>query len=189
MGLQGSGKGTQVELLEKSLRSAGTLPVFHFATGSAFREFVTKEGYTQELVRETLDRGTLQPVFLSVWLWADAFVRTLTGNEHLIIDGFPRTLLQADVLDGALTFYKRERPVVLSLTLSESEAYKRLAGRARSDDTTAAIDARLAWYRESGLPVIEYYRSKQGYTFIEINGEQTVEEVHRDIVHALGLPQ
>ncbi len=187
LGIQGSGKGTQVDLLEKYLAGASATPVFHFATGSAFRRLIEGEGYTQDLVRETLNHGTLQPLFLSVWLWADAFVRTLKGTEHLLIDGFPRTTPQAQVLDSALVFYKRKQPTVIALALSEEEAMKRLMGRARTDDTSAAIGKRLAWYREYGLPVVEYYRSRKEYTVIDVNAEQPIEKVHEDIVQVLGL--
>lgn len=187
LGIQGSGKGTQVDLLEKYLTAASATPVFRFATGSAFRRLIEGSGYTQDLVRETLNHGALQPLFLSVSLWADAFVRTMRGNEHLLIDGFPRTTLEAQVLDSALVFYKRAQPVVLSLTLSQDEALRRLLLRSRADDTTEAIKKRLAWYREYGAPVVEYYRSRRDYTLVEINADQPIEKVHADITAALGL--
>lgn len=187
LGLQGSGKGTQVDLLEQSLKNASEIPVFRFATGSAFRRLIEEEGYTQDLVRETLNHGTLQPLFLSVSLWADALVRTLRGDEHLLIDGFPRATLEAQVLEGALVFYRRKQPTVISLTLSQDEALKRLLLRRRADDTAEAVTKRFAWYREYGVPVVEYYRSRTDYTLVEINADQPVEKVHADIMDALGL--
>src|SRR5262249_32683556 len=139
------------------------------------------------LVKESLDRGERQQVFLPVYLWASAFIEQLTGNEHVIIDGSPRTILEAEVLDTAMMFYQRHPVQVIFLELSEEKAIERLLKRGRHDDTEDGIKERLRWYREEVMPVIDYYRTKQGYTVISINGDQTVDEVHQDIVKALGL--
>ena len=58
--------------------------------------------------------------------------------------------------------------------------------RKRPDDTPETIENRLGWYERDVLPSVEYFRNKDGYNFIEINGEQTVDSVHGDIVKSLG---
>ena len=59
--------------------------------------------------------------------------------------------------------------------------------RKRSDDTPEKIQNRLSWYERDVVPSFEYFKGKDGYNFIKINGEQTVEDVHKDIIKALGF--
>lgn len=185
-GPQGSGKGTQVELLKQYLQAhTPDTPIFHYESGARFREFVGKQGYAQTLVHESMNRGERQPDFLAIWLWGQAFVEGLSGDEHLLIDGIPRTLLQAQVLADTLRFFKRERPVLLSLTLSEKASLERLLKRGRPDDTEAGIRERLAWHHRDMDPIMDYLKQNTNCQFLEINGEPDIETVHRDIVAAL----
>ena len=103
------------------------------------------------------------------------------------MDGSPRALVEAELLDGALKFYKREQPTVLFLNVSEEEGMKRLVKRGRHDDTEEGIKERFRWYREIVMSSLNYYRDKEGYRVLEINGEQTPAEVHADVIKALGL--
>lgn len=185
-GPQGSGKGTQVELLKTYLQQENPdTPIFHYESGARFREFVGKEGYTQQLVRESMNRGDRQPDFLAIWLWGQGFVEGLSGQEHLLIDGIPRTLLQAEVLADTLKFFKREQPIVLSLRLSEKASLERLLKRGRPDDTEVGIRERLAWHHRDIDPIIDYLKKNTDCRFIEIDGEPDIQAVHQDIVKAL----
>ena len=98
-----------------------------------------------------------------------------------------RRLVEANVLDSALKFYKRENLTIISIECSDEWATKLLKGRGRSDDTDEEIKKRLGWYRENTVPAIEYFKNDSDYRFIPINGEQTIEDVHQEIMIKLGL--
>jgi adenylate kinase len=189
VGPQGSGKGTQIEMLTKYLKTHDPAHrVIDVQTGRRFRALAMKgEGYTERKVHETLDTGALQPLFLSVMLWSDAFHQHLDPEAHLLIDGFPRTIHEAEVLESALSFYRRNHLTVIDLVTDEAVVRERMIKRARQDDTDASIEARLAWYREETLPVLDYYRARPHTSVIDCDGTDTILGVHTQILHALSL--
>lgn len=189
IGPQGSGKGTQIEKLDVVLNEADpTREVVDIQTGRRFRALAAREeGFTEEHVSETIDSGVLQPLFLSVHLWADAFTTYVDPDVHLLIDGFPRTVREARVLETAFEFYERSPLSVINLDTPEEVVRKRMEGRARKDDTPASIEARLKWYREETLPVVEYYRERENTFVHDIDGTDTIEGVHTQILTALQL--
>ncbi len=188
LGLQGSGKGTQIELLRDLFKGRDIArPCVLFDAGAHFRTFVAEEGYTQGLVRESIAKGELQPSFLSSFLMSKVFINELRGNEHLLVDGFPRHELQAGILDSALKFYKRKNPTVLFLDVSEKTAMARMLKRGRNDDTEEGIQRRFRWSQEIVIPLVTSYRGREGYRVVDINGDQEPDEVHREIVEKLVL--
>lgn len=188
MGLQGSGKGTQVKLLKERIeKGSPDSRILYFDAGAHFRAFFAEGGYTQKMVEESVARGELQPDFLSSFLLSRAFITEVAGGEHMLIDGFPRSLVQAEILHGALTFYKRENLTVIFLNVGEEEAMKRLLLRGRHDDTEEGIRERFRWYKDIVVKTLDFYRAHSDYRVLEINGEQTPEEVHEDVVRALSL--
>ena len=121
IGPQGSGKGTQIDLLTKALEEKDPgRRVVDIQTGRRFRALAAKgEGFTEKRVGETLDTGILQPLFLSVVLWGDAFHHHVDTDCHVLIDGFPRTVNEARVFESVLPFYKREALTIINLETSE----------------------------------------------------------------------
>lgn len=189
IGPQGSGKGTQISKLDDALSVKDPMhQVVDIQTGRRFRALAAQsESYTEEHVNETLDSGVLQPLFLSVHLWGDA-MRTHVDEEcHLLIDGFPRNVPEATVLESALNFYKRKNVIIINLVTPEEVVRKRMLSRARADDTLASIEARLTWYRTETLPVIEYYRKRSDTTVCDIDGTDTIDGVQEQIISALKL--
>ncbi len=187
-GPSGCGKGTQVELLKQYLaKKTPDIRQFHSYTGDGFRALILGTTAASRHAREIQMAGGLQPEFLAVWIWADLFIKNFNGDEHLFIDGSPRKLGEAIVLDSAMKFYKRERPYIIVISVSEAETTRRLLARGRSDDTPDAIKRRLGWYQEFVVPAVEYFKKRPGYRFVEINGEQKPEAVHHDILKALKL--
>ena len=187
IGASGSGKGTQVELLNKELIERNKdIPIFYLQTGKYFREFVKSDSLAAEIAREAQSRGELLPGFLAMWLWSDLFVRNLTGKEHLIIDGSPRTVDEAQHLDYAIKFFKRKQPKVIYINVSREWSIQHLLERAskegRADDTRESITRRMEWYEHDVKPAIELYRRDRDYDFIEINGERSIEDVHKDVM-------
>lgn len=186
IGASGSGKGTQVELLKQELQKRDpATPIFYLQTGQYFREFVKGNSHAAAIAREAQERGELLPGFLAMWLWSDIFVKNLTGNEHLIIDGSPRTVDEAEHLDAAFKFFKREHPTVVYIKVSPQWSSKRMTERAtkesRADDSRESIKRRLAWFEREVLPTVDRYRRDHDYNFIEINGEQSIADVNREI--------
>lgn len=188
-GPAGSGKGTQVALLKKRLMDAHPEDkLFHFYTGDGFRDFIRSDSYSAERARKIQAGGGLQPEFLAVWLWASAFIGNMRGGEHLIIDGSPRKLVEAEALDSAMKFYGREKPFVVALAIPDAEAVRRLLVRARDDDNEAAIRERLSWHKTNVVPAIDFFRRRPAeYRVLDINSDQPIEKVHADIAAAVGL--
>ncbi|MEX0913113.1 MAG: nucleoside monophosphate kinase [Candidatus Paceibacterota bacterium] len=189
IGPQGSGKGTQIDRLGEVLREKDpTRKIVDIQTGRRFRAMAASgEGYTERHVQETLPSGELQPLFLSTVLWGDAMRTHLDEESHLLIDGFPRIIDEAKVLESALAFYHRNPVDIINLDTPEEIVRVRMKSRARDDDTTESIEERLRWYREQTLPVVEYYRQRPDTNVHNIDGTKDINSVHQDILAALSL--
>ena len=189
IGPQGSGKGTQIDRLDKVLKEKDpTNRVVDIQTGRRFRAMAASgEGYTEKHIQETLNTGILQPLFLSTVLWGDAMRTHLDGECHLLIDGFPRIIDEAKVLESALTFYQRNTVDIINLNTPEEVVRERMMSRAREDDTLESIEERLKWYREETLPIVEYYRGRKDTNVHDIDGTASIDEVHTAILEALQL--
>ena len=187
-GASGSGKGTQAQLLidylEENDKDRQTI---YIETGQKFRDFIESEkSLTIDLTKEVMTTGGLLPEFLPIWMWSEFLIKNITGNENLILEGLSRREHEAPVLDSAMKFYKREKPNVISIEVSKKWSTERLLARGRGDDNEADIAKRLDWYYENVMRAIEYFKNDSYYNFISINGEQTIEKVHTDIMEKLG---
>jgi adenylate kinase len=191
IGRSGSGKGTQIELLKKHLNDgASDTSIFHFESGDHFRNFIKADGYTSELMRSIIAEGKLAPDFITGWLLVDAMVKDFKRGQTLILDGFPRTQTQALMLDSAMEYYDRTDIKVVHIDVSEDEVRRRMASRAREDDKAReVIERRITWYNENVIPTINYLRMKPEYEVIDINGEQAIEEIQKEIIQRLGLQE
>lgn len=183
IGRSGCGKGTQAEYTERLLAgSGGGGKVMYLETGAAFREFISRGTYAADLSKEIMEKGTRQPDFLAVWTWSHILIQKLTGKEHLIIDGTPRSLPEAEILDTAFDFFQRRERYIVYINVSRAWSFERLRARGRADDVASGgIDARMEWFEKDVMPAVNFYRNHPSYRFIEINGEQAVEDVARDI--------
>ncbi|MCA9359718.1 nucleoside monophosphate kinase [Candidatus Kaiserbacteria bacterium] len=189
IGPQGSGKGTQIELLYKVISEQDPLRrIVDIQTGRRFRALSAKrETFAERKIEQTLDTGMLQPDFLTHILWGQAMLDQLDPNSHLLIDGFPRTVNQAQVLEDALDFFEREDLHIINLDTPEEIVRKRMQERARDDDTEDSIETRLRWYREDTLPVLDYYRVRPDTFVHDLDGTDSIEGVHSQILKALKL--
>jgi len=189
LGRSGCGKGTQADLLMSHLCGAGdkTCKNLHIESGALLREFAKGEKYTQKKIKEVLAGGVLVPESMIVALWTDYLIANFSGTENMIFDGTPRKIREAQLLDDALHFYDIKNPVVIYVNVSREWSKKRLLGRARKDDTPDAIEKRLAWFETEVSKTLDFYRTNSYYNFIEINGEQPIEDVQNEILAKLGL--
>ena len=186
IGRSGCGKGTQAELLEKYLESKGDR-IFYLESGAKFRNFVSQSGYTAKLSNDIMKRGELQPAFLAIHIWSHLMIEQMDDSKHLIIDGTPRKLDEAQILDGALKFYGRVKPKIIYINVSDEWSIARLEGRGRTDDKSLAeVKKRLAWFQTDVMPVLEFYKNNPDYDFLDINGEQTIKQVQQEILNKLG---
>ena len=189
MGRAGSGKGTQAEELKKYLEYKDQREVYHLESGQRFRDFIKEDSYASRLSNELNTLGKLQPEFLAVWAWVGELVRNLKENLHLIVDGTPRRLKEAEIFTNAMKFYKRPPISVVYLKVSDENSIERMKERGRADDKSIeTIKERLSWFDRDVLPVIEYFKENPDiYTVYEIDGEKSIEDVHNDIVSKLGI--
>ena len=182
LGPQGSGKGTQAK------RLAGTYGLAHIATGDMIREMKELPTDTGRELKEVYDRGDLVSDDLMIRLIRDRLDRgdTLPG---FVLDGFPRTMAQAEALDELLQDLGRGVDIVLEFQVPDrrqlhDRMLKRAAEESRSDDTPEAIERRLELYERETAPLIEWYRTRHG-NVVGIHADRTVDEVFHEITEAL----
>lgn len=188
IGPHGSGKGTQITKLSTVMRATHPRErVVAIQTGRLFRALAQQESYTARHVNETLNTGIWQPDFLTTALWGEVMMRDVDPICHLLIDGFPRTRAQAEVLQGAFDFYKRKNITVVALNVSDEVVRVRMKSRARLDDTKEVIEKRLHLYNQETPVVLNFYRARPHTTMLDIDAADTIEAIHQAIVHGLGL--
>ncbi len=176
LGKSGSGKGTQVEKLAQKYN----LKVI--SSGNLLRARQAEGDFVGRRIGEIIDNGGLvpTPVIFHMWLHELEIAKNDGTISGVIFEGSPRKLYEAWMLDETLWFYHLDgNAAAFHIKVSDDEAQKRLLARARVDDTAEAIRERLSWYREQVMPAVNYYREKG--KLIEINGEQSIEDVEREI--------
>lgn len=177
-GPPGAGKGTQAEKIVDYYN------IPHLSTGNIFRHNIKNETELGKKVKSILDAGELVPDETVVDLVADELQNDKYENGY-ILDGFPRTVPQAEALDKFLADNDTSIDAFITLTVPEEELVKRILsrGQGRSDDTPEKIRTRLKVYRNETEPVLNYYRKKGIVT--EINGVGTIEDIFRRIKEVL----
>lgn len=187
IGRSGSGKGTQADLLIHKIEAKGKVKTLHVETGAFFREFIKKSLYTEVLAKKVVESGGLMPEAMAIHMWVSYLVENFTGKEDLIFDGAPRKLMEAELLDGVLKFYNINRYKVIYINTSHDWSKARLLERKRRDDTEEGIEKRLEWFNTDVLPSIEFFKNNKDCDFLDINGEQSIEEVHNEIMSRISL--
>ena len=186
IGRAGCGKGTQAELLVTYLKEKGNRTVLYIEMGKSLREFATSSStHTADLTQGVLKKGGLLPAFMPVWVWSSKLIDGFSGEEHVVLEGAPRRLQDAMMLESAFEFYGLQRPHIIYLDVSNGWSRERLMERKRGDDAPTEIEKRLSWFDTDVLPIIEYYKNNREQDLHVINGEQTIEEVHADVVKAI----
>lgn len=186
MGRSGCGKGTQAKLMMDYLKAKDAArDIFYLETGARFREFIDADSHSSHLAKVIMEKGTLQPAFLAIHIWSHEFLTHLKGGEHMVLDGTPRGVSEIEALDTAFHFYERKNPTVFVLDVSREEVKTRLTERGRMDDSRVGdIEKRLTWFDTDVVPAIRHMQDAKLYNVITINGEQTVDKVHEDVIAA-----
>jgi len=207
LGKSGSGKGTQAKLLQKKLG------LDYIGSGDLLRARTKKKDFTGKKIAKILAKGKLipMPAIFKLWLDKTEELKNKKKLKGFIMDGNPRRIMEAYLIDQALDFYEWDKNVkILLIHISNKEAIWRLTKRRickdckkiipfvgqfrkikkcpkcggkliqRGDDTIKAVKNRLKWFKVEVQPIINYYR-KTG-RLIKINGEQSIEDVFKDIL-------
>lgn len=177
-GPPGAGKGTQ------GVRLAENLKITHLATGDMLRAEVSAGSELGVLAKQYMDRGDLVPDDVIIGM-----IRShLTDGDGMVLDGFPRTITQAQALDEALQQADLPLDKSIYFNVDRQQLISRLINRAveqgRSDDTPDTINRRMDVYDEQTAPVLEYYSSSG--RVIEIDGSGTPDEVFERLLTAVG---
>lgn len=180
VGSSGCGKGTQADLVEEMFKNKKE-KVTHIELGSEFRDFLSMTTSTANRAQSISKKGGLQPEFLAIHLWAKILNLYYKEDKHLILDGTPRTLREALILDGALKFYQIKKPIIIYINISDKSAKKRMLFRKRKDDTDEKIKNRIKWFNTDVKKAIEFFKQEKYYDFFEVDGEKTIEDIQKDI--------
>lgn len=186
-GIVGAGKGTQVRLLQEVLKARDGLDQVYAYPGDEYRKLVESGTYVGSIIKDSMHGGNLQPDFLTTSIFTNILTTGLSPEKHLIADGYPRTISQSESFEAMIKFFKRDNVKIIYIELSEVEAMKRNLLRGRVDDTEEGLKKRFDEYVNNVVPAMNYFKNKAGYEIYIINGEQSVENVHKDITKALGL--
>jgi adenylate kinase len=168
IGPPGAGKGTQAQRLVRAYRIA------HLSTGDMLRAACEAKTEVGRKAESYMSGGQLVPDPIILEIVAQR-LRQPDCQAGYLLDGFPRTIAQAEALDRMLAQQNTPLDVVLELRVSEEELFRRLAGRGRADDKPKVIRERLAAYRRQTEPLLDYY-GKAG--LLEgVDGVGSVEEI------------
>lgn len=173
IGIQGSGKSTQGNLLSEKLN------IPYLSTGHIFRELAKEHTPLGRYIKETMNVGYLIPDDKTLEIVSEYLARP-EYQKGYILDGFPRTRGQAESFKNGINY-------VIYINVSEEEALRRLSFRqdGRDDGTEQALKKRLELFYKFTNPVLDYYREK-GILY-EVNGERSIDEIHHDICKILKI--
>jgi len=208
LGPPGAGKGTQAQIVSK------TLGLAHISSGDIFREHLKNQTELGKLAKGYMDRGELVPDDVTIAMIRDRLSRP-DCQPGALLDGFPRTPAQAEALQNMLADFNGKVNAVPYISVPEAVLVERLTGRwtckaeghvfhekfnppekagicdhdgselyQRDDDKVETVKRRIRVYLDQTLPLIEYYRNAG--TLLEIDGTQSIERVTADLLAGLG---
>ncbi len=207
IGAQGSGKGTQAEMLTQALG------IPHVASGDLFRKAFDEKTELGLKAKAYLDRGELVPDEITVAMVLSR-LKEADCAKGVLLDGFPRTIAQAEALDRGLEEMGRQIDLAVYLNVPREELLHRLSGRyicranqhvynintrppkvagvcdldgselyQRPDDTGEAVQKRLDIFYNETIQLLNYY-SGQG-KLVEVNGNQSIEQAQAELLQAI----
>ncbi len=177
-GPPGAGKGTQAALISEHY------DIPHISTGNIFRSAIKNETPLGKKVKSILDEGKLVPDETVVGL-VEEELKKPEYDDGFILDGFPRTVAQAEALDEILKKDQKSVDAFIHLSVPEKELVKRILsrGEGRSDDNEDKVKTRLQVYKKETQPVMDYYKKKD--LVQKIDGVGSIDEIFERIKSAL----
>lgn len=171
MGVAGSGKSVQGRML------ADRLGLPWLSTGEFLRMLISGQRRKDMQAGQLLEDKEIIELVRKIFGVVDT-------NQEFVLDGFPRTVAQADWLLSQIKHGQLHMTAVIHLTASKEGVRERLLARGRQDDHEEAINQRFREYEEDVVQILDHFR-KGGIKVFDINAEQTIEAVHEEIVKAL----
>ena len=209
LGRSGCGKGTQAKLLIKEFGFE------YLGSGDLLRKRAKKDDFSGRKIKKVMNSGKRVPTPIMFRIWAEEIerIKDEVNKKGLIVDGNPRSLREAELMNDAFKWYEWENVKVILLDISEQEAFDRLTKRrickecgklipwvgdfremkvcdecggeliTRLDDKPEAIRARLEYYRKDVEPAIDYYEKQK--KLIKVDGDKSIEDVYYDVKKAI----
>ncbi len=179
-GAPGVGKGTQAEKISEDY------DIPQVSTGEILRSAVSRQTELGKKAQAIMERGELVPDDLMIKIIEDRITQEDCKNGF-ILDGFPRTIPQAESLEKLLDKLEMPPFKCIEIKVPDDEIIKRLLARGRADDNEETIRKRLKVYKEQTAPVKDYYKSHDH--FHSIDGNQHVDRVYKSISHILNCQE
>lgn len=176
LGPQGCGKGTQIKLINKRLQA----PVI--AIGELFRNNEIRNPHLSKMIKSYVEKGRLIPDNIILKIVEDE-IDKISQHRIVILDGIPRSLMQKKIIQNLLIKYHYLNYKIIYIELDNKAAKKRMALRARDDDTKAVIAQRLKQYNDKTLPMIKEFEKENKVIFI--NGDQSIPLVYNEIINKI----
>ena len=207
IGAQGSGKGTQADMLSQALG------IPHVASGDLFRKAFDEKTELGLKAKAYTDRGELVPDEITVAMVLGRLAEA-DCRQGVLLDGFPRTIAQAQALDNGLQEMGRQINLAIYLKVPREELLKRLSGRyicranqhvynintnppkvpgicdldgselyQRSDDVGEAVQRRLDIFFNETIQLLDYYDHQ--HKLVEVNGDQSIDAVQEDLLNEI----
>jgi len=174
-GPPGVGKGTQSSLISQQLN------LYHLSTGDVLRAEIQKGSELGLRAKKIVESGNLVSDEIMIEIVKEALKSNIKNKDGFILDGFPRTIAQAQALDKIFNELSIDNVIIVHLIVDRNEIIKRLTNRARPDDTAEIINKRLDIYESETKPVIDYY-TNTNRTIFKIDGNHSIEEVNKTIL-------
>lgn len=175
LGPPGAGKGTQAAIL------SGKLGIPHISTGDLFRANIGEGTPLGLEAKSYIDAGKLVPTEVTARMVEDRLNQD-DAAQGFLLDGFPRTVEQAEILENLLANKGLKLDGVINYEVSEDVVVERMLARGRADDNEETIRTRLGVYRDETFPLIEHY----GDAIISITASGSVEEINARTLAAIG---
>ena len=176
-GPPGAGKGTQATAMAEKYN------LHHISTGALLRKEIAAGTQLGSLAKDLIEKGNFVPDEVVVGMIGNEF-RTTEGVDGFLLDGFPRTIAQAQALDSMLASGGEEVTATVSIMIPDEMVMERIKGRAlkegRADDASEdVINNRIATYHAQTEPLIEYYKNTGKYH--EADGVGEIDEIRERI--------
>ena len=182
-GPPGAGKGTQANLI------ANYLDIPHLSTGNIFREKLLENDAISKKIKNILDSGQL----ISDTITNEVIYERLKNNDcsnGFILDGYPRTLSQANFLEKVLNNQNKNIDFVIDILIDEKVIFQRIKSRSnienRADDNEEVVKTRIENYLEETKPLSDFYLNRYPSGYHKIMGNQDIEKINKDILKIVG---
>ena len=209
LGRSGSGKGTQAKMLINDFGFE------YLGTGALLRERAEERDFTGRKIEKVINKGDLVPTFLvfNKWIGELEKIRNKKGLKGIVIDGSPRKVFEAELMDTAFDWFELKNIKVILVDISQKESYDRLTKRRhcrmcgqiipftgefktmkicnlcggelveRADDSPKAIRTRMTFFKKEVEPVIKYYQKQK--RLVRVDGEKSIDDVYADVKKAV----